>query len=115
MTLTPGVIERFVRALRVAAATALLIPSKIVHGFAQTPPAPMATVSGTITDESGGVLPGVLVSATDQASTTVRTATTNGDGRFTLSLPAATYVLRAELSAFAPHTSKPLTLLTGAA
>ncbi len=110
MSLTLRVVERFTQTLRVAAATAVLIHATILHSFAQTPTAPMATVSGVITDDSGGVLPGVLVSATDQTSGTVRTVITGGDGRFSLSLPPATYVLRAELAAFAPHTSKPMTL-----
>ena len=102
------------RLLRVAAATTFLFFSTIAPGFAQTAAVSTATVTGVISDDSGGVLPGVLVLVTDQASGTVRTAVTSGEGSFTMSVPPGAYILRAELAAFAPHTSRPLALAAGA-
>src|SRR5262245_36378026 len=113
MSLTLRLLWSVTRTLRPAATVAFLINYTIINGYAQTPGA-TATVSGVISDDSGGVLPGVLISVTDQGAGTVRSVVTGGDGRFTLSLPPATYIVRAELAAFAPHISKPLTLAAGA-
>jgi hypothetical protein len=60
-----------------------------------------ATVTGTITDTSGGALPGVQVTLQHTATGFSRTATTRGDGRFVLAgVPAGEYELQAELSGF---------------
>ena len=52
------------------------------------------TITGTITDPSGAVIPGVQVTATDPATGTHYTSTSNNDGIYNLlNLPVATYTL----------------------
>ena len=58
-------------------------------------------LSGTVTDGSGGVLPGATVTMTNQASGDRRVTVTNDDGFFSFSaVPAATYTVVIELSGF---------------
>ena len=60
------------------------------------------TVSGTIQDPSGGVVPGAKVTATNKATGQTETSVTNGDGRYVLSnLPTGTYDVAAEKEGFA--------------
>ena len=47
------------------------------------------TISGTIEDESGGVLPGVTVSATSAGTGGARTAVSDGQGRYEIANLAA--------------------------
>src|SRR5688572_8216305 len=59
------------------------------------------TISGTVNDESGQVLPGATVTVTNEATHSARTATTTGTGTFRF--PAMTpgvYTVRVELSGF---------------
>jgi Carboxypeptidase regulatory-like domain len=50
------------------------------------------SISGTVTREDGGKMPGVRVSSTDQAKTTAREVTTDPDGVYNLpDLPPAVY------------------------
>ena len=59
------------------------------------------TISGTIEDESGGVLPGVTVTATNTGTGGTRTAVTNGQGRYEITnLPAGRYDVRGVLPGF---------------
>ena len=58
-------------------------------------------ITGRITDESGGALPGVAVTATNVATNVATTTTTNGDGDYNLLyLTPGTYGVSAELSGF---------------
>ena len=82
-----------------------------------TPLAPSAsgqttsTISGTVQDANGGVLPGVTVSATHSATSLVRSAVTGTEGRYVLpALPPGKYQLRAELEGFKPHVRRDLEL-----
>lgn len=71
----------------------------------------VAAVEGVVTDDSGGVISGVTISAVNEASGLTRTTDTGGDGRFSLgNLPAeGTYEIRAERRGFAtavrPHVA----------
>jgi hypothetical protein len=59
------------------------------------------TITGVVHDASGGVLPGVTLSARLAETGVERTATSGSDGRFTLAvLPVGGYELRAELAGF---------------
>jgi hypothetical protein len=61
---------------------------------------PGVIVSGTIVDQSGGLVPGVTVSLISQNSA-ARTATSKVDGTFSFeSVSPGTYVLRTELAGF---------------
>jgi hypothetical protein len=58
-------------------------------------------LGGQVKDESGGVLPGVSVEATSQERNTVRTATTDAQGRYLFAaLPLGRYSVKAMLSGF---------------
>src|SRR5437667_11790009 len=60
-----------------------------------------AQVSGTVRDQSGAVLPGVEVTATQTATGLVRTVVTNETGSYVLpSLPVGPYRLEAGLPGF---------------
>jgi outer membrane receptor protein involved in Fe transport len=73
----------------------LLVPAS---SFAQSA---SATLSGTIKDSSGGVLPGVSVEARNVATNDTRTAVTESTGIYRLTnLPRGTYVVKAELQGF---------------
>src|SRR6059036_439881 len=58
-------------------------------------------ISGTVTDSSGAVLPGVTVTVTQQGTGLSRSATTDASGAYVfVSLPVGTYDASAELSGF---------------
>lgn len=59
------------------------------------------SISGTAKDESGAVLPGVTIEATNTATNSMRTATTGADGFYTIPLvQPGTYTVRASLAGF---------------
>jgi hypothetical protein len=61
------------------------------------------TIYGRISDPSGGVVPGVVVSAVAEVTGLRRTATTDANGNFRLpALPNGTYKVTTELSGFRP-------------
>src|SRR5258706_13787835 len=58
-------------------------------------------ITGRVTDESGGRLPGVTVTATNVATNVASTTTTNGEGDYNiLYLTPGMYTLTSELSGF---------------
>src|ERR1051325_3020681 len=62
-----------------------------------------ATLSGTIEDEHGGVIPGVTVTLTNKDTQLAREATTSEQGYFVIPLlPPGNYTLRAQAQGFAP-------------
>src|SRR5262245_33757546 len=64
-----------------------------------------ATISGTVTDATGAVLPGVSITATNNATAVATTAITNEAGAYTiLSLLPATYTVSADLPGFQKQT-----------
>src|SRR5215468_12569372 len=83
------VLGRLVAAL----ALTLIVPAS---AFAQ------ASISGTVKDASGGVLPGVTIeAASDVLIEKVRTATTDGNGRFQLvDLRPGKYTVTFQLTGF---------------
>src|SRR5688572_21542334 len=75
----------------------LLIPTGI---FAQSS---TGAVSGTITDDQGGALPGVTVTATSASTGATRTAISNAAGLYQIALlPPAIYRVEAQLEGFQP-------------
>ena len=73
-----------------------------------------AQISGTITDASGGVLPGVTVTAIQTDTGSRREIVTNELGGFTLtSLPIGPYRLEIALSGFRTHVQTGITLDIG--
>ena len=77
-------------------------------GYAQE-----AVLSGTVTDSTGGVLPGVTVTAVHEASGNIFEAVTDERGVFRLPVRIGTYRLTAQLAGFATVTRSGLELLVG--
>ena len=70
-----------------------------------------ATLTGIVTDETGGALPGVTVTATNQATNVEHTTVTNEAGNYTITpLTVGSYVIRAELAGFRPSSTAPIAL-----
>ena len=59
-----------------------------------------ATFTGTATDSTGSVLPGVTITAVHEASGNVFTTVTDGRGEFRLPVRVGAYAIKAELSGF---------------
>ena len=74
-----------------------------------------ATISGVVTDATGGALPGVTVTAIHGQTGQRHSVTTNAEGFFAIRpLPIGPYVAEAELSGFQKYRREGLTLTTGA-
>jgi hypothetical protein len=72
-------------------------------------------ISGRVTDDSGGVLPGVTVTATHTSTGLVRTATTNEAGQYTLAaLPVGAYRVDVVLQGFRSFARENITLQVNA-
>jgi hypothetical protein len=71
-----------------------------------------ATIGGTITDTTGGVLPGVVIRAVHQATGNSFEAVTDGSGAFRMPVRVGVYEITAELSGFST-VNRRLELLVG--
>jgi outer membrane receptor protein involved in Fe transport len=92
---------------------ALLLAASPAPLFAQAQSAGGA-VEGTVTDESGAVLPGATVTVRNQATGVARETTTDGVGVFRAPLlPVGSYEVTAALSGFATVRRPNLTLTIG--
>ena len=70
-----------------------------------------ATLSGTVTDPSGGVLPGVTITAKHLGTGVATTSVSNSEGAFTMpSLPIGSYDLSVSLEGFKTAVIKALAL-----
>src|SRR5262245_40590577 len=97
--------------LRVGIASTLLAAALAVAGFAQS----ASTITGTVKDTSGAVLPGATVTVANPAQAVTQTTLTNSDGVFVFpQLPPGTYTVSVELSGF-KKTEKSEVILTTAA
>ncbi|MEQ1756950.1 MAG: TonB-dependent receptor [Vicinamibacterales bacterium] len=86
---------------------ALLLPASV---FAQQ----NATVQGTVTDESKGVMPGVTVTMTEASTGRQSLVVTEADGRYRFeNLTPGVYKLRLELGGFAAVEVPSIELLVG--
>jgi hypothetical protein len=83
----------------------LLLPGAV---FAQTG---SASITGLVADETGGALPGVTVTATNQATNVDYVAITNEAGNYTItSVVIGTYIVKAELTGFRTSTTPTIRL-----
>ncbi|HEY3159397.1 MAG TPA: carboxypeptidase regulatory-like domain-containing protein [Vicinamibacterales bacterium] len=74
-----------------------------------------AQLSGRVTDESGAVLPGVTITATQTDTGFIRTDVTDGSGAYILSnLPTGPYKLEASLSGFRAYVQTGIVLQVAA-
>jgi hypothetical protein len=72
-----------------------LLPSVLAQGTS-------ATLSGTVIDQNGAIVPGVAISVTNPATALERTATTTDGGYFTIPLlPPGNYTITARRDGFA--------------
>src|SRR5206468_4736312 len=75
-----------------------------------------ASVSGTVSDATCGLMPGVTIVITNQATNQSRTAVTNEQGVYRFAgLPPGKYSMTAELEGFARFAQSDVTLQVGAA
>jgi Carboxypeptidase regulatory-like domain len=77
----------------------------VVAALALAPAAAAQTttgrIAGTVSDSSGGVLPGVTVTVTETNTSLSKTATTDEHGAYVfVDLPVGTYAVKAELAGF---------------
>ena len=71
-----------------------------------------AQINGTLKDQSGAVLPGVTVTAKNEATGLTRTIVSGGDGQYRLAaLPPGEYSLTAELSGFSKEARTQIVLV----
>jgi hypothetical protein len=90
-----GMVSRSQRALLLCFALLFVFASAV---FGQ---GSAAALVGRVTDETGAALPGVSVTATNNATGLSRTVVTEADGTYRFaSLPAGTYNVKTELSGF---------------
>ncbi len=89
----------------VVVAAILALP---LTGFAQE-----ATITGTVSDTTGGVLPGVTVTAVHEATGNTFVAVTDELGMFRIPARVGGYRMTAELAGFATVSRSGLTLLIG--
>jgi outer membrane receptor protein involved in Fe transport len=79
----------------------LCLVSVLIVLFAAAASAQNAQISGTLRDQSGGVLPGATVTAKNLATGLTRAATTNEAGEYRVpALPPGAYSVSAELQGF---------------
>ena len=74
-----------------------------------------ATLSGTVKDNTGGVLPGVTVTATNQASGITFTSVSDERGIYRMPVRAGVYKISAELAGFTTAARPDIELLLGRA
>jgi len=73
-----------------------------------------AAINGTVFDQAKAGLPGVTVTATDQATGVTRDAVTSPQGRFVMpTMEPGTYTLRVDLPGFQAQTRGGLVLQVG--
>jgi len=73
-----------------------------------------ATLSGSVQDTNGAIVPGTMITVTNTATGQKRQTTTNDEGSFTVPLlPPSTYVVRAERDGFAPLETRGVVMNVG--
>ena len=86
---------------------AVLLSSSVV-AFAQT----TATISGTVTDEKGAVIPNATVIARNIERNISRTLQTSGDGKYRFeNLPVGPYEVSVEATGFSKYVQQGITLV----
>jgi hypothetical protein len=91
------------------AALAVLLVSTALMAAAQSS---TGSISGQVTDERGGVLPGATVTVRNIGTAATRTAQTDGDGRYGFqNLPTGNYELTVEAQSFAKYVQSGIQLL----
>jgi carboxypeptidase family protein len=90
--------------LKLIAVLAVSLVILLPFSFAQTT---TGDIDGTVTDQSGAMLPGCALTLTDQANGAVRKTTSNAQGNFSfLQVPAGTYTISATKEGFKALSQK---------
>ena len=95
----------------------LLLSLALVSLFGQTQAYSQTAeskVSGTVRDVNGGVLPGVTLTITNQATAVALTATTAADGSYSATLAPGSYSVTVSLKGFARQTRRDTAVAAGA-
>src|SRR4051794_30829308 len=79
---------------------ALLGPAVLLVLFALPAGQDRVVVQGTISDSAGGAIPGVSVTATNEATGAALTVSTDETGHYRLSLVPGRYTIRVEFAGF---------------
>ena len=100
------------------AVTTVLLCLCLIFGVSSSgvagPQATGGSISGTVTREDGGKMPGVRVSSTDQAKTVEREVTTDSDGIYNLpDLPPGVYELNISAPGFTTQVWTAITIGVG--
>ena len=99
----------FVRVVSVA--VVLLFSVVLVFGQSAT-----AEFNGSVTDQSGAVLPGTNITLTEESTGLVREVVSNATGRFVITaVPPGVYTMKAELAGFQTQTRAGVRILVGQA
>ena len=99
------------RSMRVLFASALLL---CAGSSAQAQSFERSRIDGTVTDESGGLVPGVTVVIRNIDTGLAREVITDSDGRYIVpGLPPGSYEVRAELTGFQPARQTNVTAQVG--
>jgi hypothetical protein len=99
------------RFLRDVSFGALILLLTNTTAFAQA----TAQLGGRVTDESGGVLPGVTVTVTQTDTGLIRNVVTDGNGAYVIpNLPTGPYRLEASLQGFRTYAQTDIVLQVGA-
>ena len=86
---------------------AALVSSSAAHALAQRPAAPGVVVTGSVQDQTGGVLAGAEVVLADRAGQTLQTTKADSSGVFRFDgVPAGTYDIRAQYEGFRPQSKR---------
>ena len=94
----------------------LLLALCVGPSFVGWAEASAGTIQGTLTDESGAILPGVTVTLTHEETGETRNAVTNDRGLYRfLGLASGTYTLVAELSGFSSYRREGIEIRSGTA
>jgi len=92
--------------------TALVMAFQLGHALPALAQAASASISGTIADAQGGVLPGVTITVQNAESGTVRTSVTEADGKYRVpGLNPGRYNLTVELPGFQTVAVKDIVLV----
>jgi hypothetical protein len=100
---------------RFAGFVSLVAISVLLHGAVASAQLSTAQLSGRVTDESGGVLPGVTITVTQTETGFTRSDVTDGNGAYVLTnLPLGPYRFEAMLQGFRAFVQTGIVLQVGA-
>jgi hypothetical protein len=89
------------RAVRVALTSAVSFASSAPVHKISSRPAAVSTLSGTVTDPSGAVIPGAIVTATNSSGSVAASVTTDNHGQYRMEdLASGTYRIEAQATGF---------------